>query len=238
MTTRSFFWLLTVLILALTWSPPAKAAAETWPDLLARMPLATNPGQLNWTNCPQVVLGAFQSNAVVKALIFAPGATDELYFFRRVVVTLTNSNPNLLDAVVALTNQSPLRVTFRAPFLVIYSDEDVLQLDATILHPKTVDKLKAGRPLPRVLVIDRDWRQLVEVIRKQIGVTLKPYRGSIDSWHFYRHTFAGWNLSPWETLEAAALAGKTKFTVGRGLAVFEVDPRIGVLPKLDHYPKR
>jgi hypothetical protein len=89
-----------------------------------------------------------------------------------------------------------------------------------------------------VRVIDRDWNQLLDVTKKRIGATLKPCRGSIYSWHFYRHTFAGWNLSPWETLEAAALAGKTKFTVLRGTVVFEVDPRIGILPKLDHYPKR
>jgi hypothetical protein len=230
--------ILRVIVAGLALVRLAATAEEAWPGALARMPLPSNPGQLNWTNCPQVVLGAFQSNATVKALIFAPGATDELYFFRRVVVSLTNTAPSLLDAVVALTNQSPLRVTFRAPFLVIYSDEDVLDLDVTIQHPRTVEKLKARKPLPRILVIDRDWNQLLDVIRNGVGTTLQPYRGSIHSWHFYRHTFAGWNLSPWETLEASALAGKTKFTVLRGTAVFEVDPRIGVLPKLDHYPKR
>lgn len=214
------------------------AADDSWTDALARMPLGPNAAVLNWTNCPQLILGGFQSNTAAKALIFMPGATDELYFFHRVTVSVTNANPSLLDAIVALTNQSPLRVTFRPPFLLIYSEEDVLDLDVTIQHPRTVEKLKAGKPLPRVKVIDRDWNQLLEVTKKSIGATLKPYRGSIYSWHFYRHTFAGWNLSPWETLEAAALAGKTKFTVLRGTVVFEVDPRIGALPKLDHFPGR
>ena len=54
----------------------------------------------------------------------------KLYFFKRVHVSLTNAaSPNLLDAVVALTNQSPLRVTFRAPFVLLYSGEDVLDTD-------------------------------------------------------------------------------------------------------------
>jgi len=75
-------------------------------------------------------------------------------------------------------------------------------------------------------------------MRKKIPAVLLPYEGTSGSWHFYRHTFAGWNLTPWETLEACALAGKTKFTVIRGGVVFEVDPRIGTLPKLDHFPGR
>ncbi len=214
----------------------AGAAAETWPAALSRMPLGASVASLNQTNCAQLLLGGFQSNATVKALIFMPGATDELFYFRRVQVTLTNANPSLLDAVIALTNQSPLRATFQPPFLLIHSEEDVLELAATIQHPRTVEKLKAGKPIPRLLAVDRDWNQLLAMIKKPIGTTLWPYQGTRDSWHFYRHTFAGWNLTPWETLEAAALAGKTQFTVRRGTVVFEVDPRIGAVPQLEKFP--
>ncbi len=45
------------------------------------MPLGTNVTELNRTNCVGIMLRAFQSNNVVKALIFMPGATDEFYFF-------------------------------------------------------------------------------------------------------------------------------------------------------------
>jgi hypothetical protein len=167
-----------------------------------------------------------------------PGATDELHFFRRVQASVTNANPSLFDALVALTNQSPLRITFRAPFLLVYSGEDVLDLDIKIQHERTVEKLKAGKPIPQVLVIDRDWSALLGVIKKRVGATLQPYQGTIGSWHFYRHTFVGWNLTPWEILEASALAGKTKFTVIRGGVVFELDQRVGVRPKLDRFPGR
>lgn len=214
------------------------AADESWTEALRRMPLGTNASLLNHTNCAQVLLGCFQSNATAKALIFMPGATDELYFFRRVQVSVTNPAPTLLDAVAALTNQSPLRVTFRAPFLLLYSGEDVLDLDCKVTYAGTAKKLKAGKPLPQLVAIDRDWNQLLRLLKKKIPTTLIPYEGTTASWHFYRHTFAAWNLTPWEVLEATALAGKTKFTVIRGGVVFEVDHRVGELPKLDRFPGR
>lgn len=214
----------------------ADAAEEDWQTALAQMPLTSNPSVLNRTNCAEVLLTSFQSNATAKALIFMPGATDELYFFRRVQVALTNDHPSLFDAAIALTNQSPLRLTFRAPFVLLYSSEDVLELDAKIEHEPTLKKLKTSKPLPHLQAIDRDWTQLLRMMRKQIPVTLIPYEGTQGSWHFYRHTFAAWNLTPWETLEAGALAGKTRFTVIRGGAVFEVDPRVGELPKLNRFP--
>src|SRR6516162_9933531 len=55
------------------------SAQETWQSALSRMPLETKVGELNRTNCVTLMLGAFQSNAIVKALVFMPGATDELY---------------------------------------------------------------------------------------------------------------------------------------------------------------
>lgn len=224
-----FIW---VLLLSLA----AGRADDSWPAALSRMPLSTGPIELSRTNCAQVILGSFQSNATVKALIFMPGATDELYFFRRVQASVTNAQPSLLDALIALTNQSPLRLTFREPFLLIDTGEDVLDLDITIQHQRTADKLRSGKPLPHLLFIDRDWTQLLGVIKKRIGATLFPYQGTIGSWHFYRHTYAAWNLTPWETLEASALAGKTKFIVTRGRVVFELDERVGTLPKLDRFP--
>jgi len=202
------------------------------------MPLGANVSILNQTNCAQVLLGAFQSNATAKALIFMPGATDELYFFRRVQVNLTNPVPSVLDAIVALTNQSPLRVTFQPPFVLLYSGEDVLDLDFKVEHAGTEKKLKGGKPLPQLIAIDRDWTQLLRMMKRKIPATLLPYEGTTGSWHFYRHTFAGWNLTPWEVLEISALAGKTKFKVVRSGVVFEVDPRVGELPKLDRFPGR
>lgn len=214
------------------------AANEDWPSALNQMPLGTGPVQLNRTNCAQLILGGFQSNATVKALIFMPGATDELYFFKRAQATVTNAAPTLYDAIASLTNQSHLRVVFRPPFLLIHSEEDVLNLDITIQHERTAEKLKTGKPVLHLSVIDRDWTQLLKLMKKRISPTLIPYEGTPDSWHFYRHTFASWNLSQWETLEACALAGKTKFTVIRGGVFFQLDTRVGTVPKLERFPGR
>src|SRR6266436_9116560 len=47
----------------------ALRAAESWEVALSRMPIATGVRELNRTNCVDVMLRAFQSNVVVKALI-------------------------------------------------------------------------------------------------------------------------------------------------------------------------
>ena len=92
-------------------------ADDSWPSALAKMPLNPGATQLTRTNCVEAMLRAFQSNEVVKALIFMPGATDEFYFFRRATAVLTNDSPTLLHAVQALTNQTLIRATFRPPIV-------------------------------------------------------------------------------------------------------------------------
>src|SRR5215207_341865 len=89
------------------------AAAESWQFALSKMPLHSPVTQLNRTNCVGLLLRAFQSNDVVRALVFMPGATDEFYMFRRARAQLTNSSPSLLDAITALTNQTLIRASFR-----------------------------------------------------------------------------------------------------------------------------
>ena len=97
-----------ILCLTVCLFPLALNAAEPWQAALDRMPLGTNVTQLNRTNCVGIMLRAFRSNDVVKALVFMPGATDEFYFFRRAKADLTNNPASLLDALSALTNQSQI----------------------------------------------------------------------------------------------------------------------------------
>src|SRR5688500_12740649 len=81
-------------------------ALEPWQAALARMPLKTQVVTLTKTNTVPLLLNSVQQDETAKALIFMPGATDELYFFERVQAWLTNDHPTLLDAVTALTNQT------------------------------------------------------------------------------------------------------------------------------------
>jgi hypothetical protein len=203
-----------------------RAATDSWPEALGRMPLIHQVRQLNHTNCVEVMLGAFQANSVVKGLVFMPGATDEFYMFRRAEADLAGSQVSLFDAVAALTNQTVIRATFRPPLLLLHTDEDSIAPGTVVLDESTAARLREARAPEHLLCNDRDWDYLQPLLRWSLKVQLKPWQNSRDSWHFYRHSFAGWNLSGWEALEAAALAGKSRFTVRRKAVVFEIDRRM------------
>ena len=211
-------------------------SAEPWQSALEGMPLGAKVTELNRTNCVAIMLTAFQSNDVVKALIFMPGATDEFYMFRRARANLTNPSPTLLDAVSALTNQTFIRATFLPPLLLLHTDEDPIDPLIAVEHQPTASKLKQARFLPHAIYNDRDWDAVQPNLKKTLKIDIRPWRYSQDSWHFYRHSFAEWGLSGWEALEAAAFAGKTSFTIQRKRAVFRVDGRVRSVPKLDAFP--
>jgi hypothetical protein len=234
------FLFLAILILGLT--RPCAHAAE-WQTALATMPLATahapstSPLFLGRTNCVALLLAAFQSNSTVKALIFMPGATDELYMFRRAKAVLTNASPTLLDAIVALTNQTHIQATFRAPLLLLHSAEDPLEPILDVQHPGTATALREKSFLPHALFNDRDWDTLQPVLKQRLDIGIKPWKKSYDSWHFYRHSFAAWNLTDWEALQAVALAGKTRVTLTHNQAVFDLDRRFRQTPQLENFPE-
>jgi hypothetical protein len=207
--------------------------AETWQTVLSRMPLGTNVAELNRTNCVKIMLPALQSNDVVKALVFMPGATDEFYFQRRAKASLTSAAPTLLDAVNALTNQTLIRATFRPPLLLLHTDEDPLEQLILIEDVGTADRLEGRRFTPHVIFNDRDYDFLLPILRKTLGMTFTPPLHSYASFHFYRHSFAAWNLNGWEALQAIAFAGKTKFTIERRHVIFEGDARVMKAPNPD-----
>jgi len=233
------------LFLALGLGRAWGGAAESWEAALSQMPLGTYVTQLDRTNCIPVMLNAFQSNDVVKALIFMPGATDEFYMFRRATAILTNREPTLLDALVALTNQTLIHAVFQPPFLLLHSDEDPLDLLIHIEHPPSVERFKRRSFVPHAVYIDRDWDFLQPILKRALNVDIRPWRHSIQSWHFYRHSFAAWNLNGWEALEASAYAGKTTFTVRRRWdllvpqveLIFEGDIRARAIPTFTGWPR-
>lgn len=215
------------------WLATAGAAAptqETWQSALSRMPLGTGVTELNRTNCTLLMLNAFQSNAVVKALIFMPGATDELYFYRRVHAKLTNANPSLLEAVVALTNQTYIRATFQPPLLLLHTTEDLLHNVATVKDKSTAAKLHKKIVPVRVVFNDAGWDEVRMMVGPELSVGLRPFSNAPVSWHFYRHNFAACGVTDWEMLEAIALSDKTRFTVHWLTADFQLDQRSGAVP--------
>jgi hypothetical protein len=193
----------------------ARAAETSWQSAIAAMPLSTPTSELNRTNAARILLGSFQSNHVVKALVLQPGATDEFYFFKRATASLTAPAPTLLDAVTALTNQTRIRATFRPPFLLLHTVEDPTKPLVVVKDAGLVEQLKRTPFVPHALYNDRDWDHVQPILTRTLGVKFYPPTQSMESWHFFRHAMAGWNLSGWEALEAVSLAGKTKCTVRR-----------------------
>ena len=216
-------------------------AGEPWQDALARMPLGVPQNGmtgLGRTNCVPLMLDAFQSNGAVKALIFMPGATDELYFFRRAHATLTNANPTLLDAVTALTNQTFIQATFQPPLLLLHTTEDSLDGFATVKNESTAAKLRQRLVPGRVQLEDADWGAVRSTLKGKLDIGLRPFENSLETWHFYRHSFAACGVTDWEMLETLALAGRTTFTVNWLTADFQPDRRAGIAPKLEKFPVR
>ncbi len=202
------------------------AAQTTWQEEFAKMPLTEKVSELNRHNCVKVMLGSLQRNPAVKALIFMPGATDEFYFFRRARAALTNSAPTLLDAVSALTNQTYIRATLRPPFLLMRTDEDPLDPIIVIQDPRTADRLQKKHFEKHGVFNDRDWDFMQPILSFDLDTKMFPVLHSHESHHFFRHSFAEFDLNGWDALRAVALAGKTGFTVQRKKVVFTGDTRV------------
>jgi hypothetical protein len=228
------------IFILLAWLSRAASAAESWQGALSAMPLDIPQSgftELNRTNCVSLMLNAFQSNSVVKALVFMPGATDEFYFFRRAHAKLTNSIPSLLDAVTALTNQTYIRVTFQPPLLLLHTTEDALDGFVTVKHESTAAKLRQRIVPDRLVFNDADWGKVREMLNRKLSIGLRPWPTALETWHFYRHSFAACGVTQWEMLECVALAGKTTYTVNWLTAEYQPDERAGVVPKVEAFPK-
>lgn len=196
-----------------------------WKLALAGMAWPSGVRDLNPTNLAPLVLEAFGSNAVVKAVVFLPGATDELYHFRRARVEVALPRPTFLDVVEALTNQTFIRATFRAPFLLLHAKEDPTEPLIEVTHEAMAGRLRQKRFLGHLVSNDRDWDFVQPLLERRLNVFVRPPGGTQASWHFYRHSLAAWDLTGWEALEAVSLAGMTAVRVERRALVFKGDTR-------------
>lgn len=224
-------WLWAVALTVLAWTNTARAGDADWTAAFRAMPLSEPVQEINETNFANVMLESFQSNTVVKAFILMPGATDEFYFFHRAITKLGPQDTNLFAAIHTLTNKTRIQATYQAPFLILHTAEDPLTVGVTIKDAEMAARLKVEPFLPHCVYNDRDWDYLRPILSKHLNIYMFPQQRSPDSWHFYRHSFAGWNLTGWEALQATAMAGKSVFTVEksffrrRPLLTYEPDDR-------------
>ncbi|HEY1171296.1 MAG TPA: hypothetical protein VGH19_08020 [Verrucomicrobiae bacterium] len=192
------------------------------------MPLAEHAREINETNFAPLILNSFGSNTVVKGIVLMPGATDEFYFFHRATTKLSATDTNLLAALIALTNQSRIRILHRPPFLLLHTDEDYVVPKLEVTSDKMAARLRATPFLPHIVYDDVDWDYLHPIMAKKLDAIFWPPPNTRDSWHFYRHSFAGWNLTGWETVEAVALSGKSTFLLQRSF--FKGRPQLTFKP--------
>ena len=207
-------------------------AAEPWAEALAQMPLATTNGVvLREQNCVRLLLQSFRRDERVKALVFMPGATDEFYMFHRAQALVTNASPTLMDAVAALTNHTYIRATFLAPLLILHTDEDPITPLIQVLDEPTAAKVRAAKLSRQGVYFDMDYDHIRRVLRSTFHLTMTPDSRSPDSWHFFRHSFAAYDLNGWEALQAITLAGKETLRIERKKLVFEGDLRVRQRPQ-------
>ncbi len=202
-------------------------AEETarWQAALAGMPLPAPAPLLNRENVVCVILEAFRSNDLVRAMIVLPGVLNDFYLIHRDQPKLNLRASNVLEAVIALTNATELRATFQAPFLLLHLAEDRLQPRFVIQDPASLRRLESEHHLPHLLYCDAHWGRLQPDLRVSLRRKFRPEAQSTDAWHFERHNLAGWGLSDWEVLVAVSLASATSFRVEKQAILFQARAR-------------
>ena len=197
------------------------SAEEAWQRVLSEMPLETNGASLNREDCMALMLGAFQSNGVLKALIFLPAVAEDFYLINRGQPKLNLAAGNLLEAVTALTNATAVRATFRPPFLLLHLERERLEPVTKVRNKAAATRLQAECHFAHALFLDRHWENVQPWLQQQLGMKCLPPARAEAAWHFNRHNLAGWGLTDWELLTALSLAGRTSFTVSRGRITFQ-----------------
>jgi len=227
MMTAAFFKKVPLLI---AFAAATACGAQSWQEDFAKMPLTEKVSELNGGNCARVLLNSFKRNSSTQALILMPGATDELYFFRRVHAWVTNAAPTMLDAIAALTNQTYIAATFKPPLLILHTVEDPLDPIIVVHDERTAERIRNHHFEKHAVFDDRDWDHVQPALAFDLNTKVLPGLRSHDSHHFFRHSLAEFDLNGWDTLEALALAGKTRVTIQRKLIIFQGDTRYGGPP--------
>src|SRR5262245_47793171 len=182
---------------------------ETWQEALARMPLPGGTNPLERNNTVRRLLEGLQPNSIVKALVVLPAVSDDFYLINRDEPALGLRATNLWQAIVALTNVTDVRATFKPPFLLLHRAEDFLEPKFTVNDPITAQRLKTTAGLSHVFFCDAHWKKVKPILNKTVRPSVYPWSTSQDAWHFARHNLSGWEMSDWELVIGVSLSGKT-----------------------------
>lgn len=199
---------------------------EDWESAFARIPIRVQNFAVHLTPPVELILTNFQPTAEIRAVVLMPGAADRLYFFDWGQADL-GPNPTLLDAIAAITNKADLRVIIQPPFLLIGRSYDDPSDPVSMAADVRLDKLKLDtRKLAgRTYILDRPYDRLVPQAEKLTRLRVKPSRRDPASWHYYRVSIIGYDLTAHEFLQALGYATKTSVIIDRrGRATFAERP--------------
>jgi hypothetical protein len=185
------------------------------------MPLPSPAPLLNRDNAVCVLLDAFRSNDLVKALVFLPGVADDFYLVNRDRARLNLRATNLWEGIRALTNATAIRAVFRPPFLLLHTDDD--RLEPRVIAPSLQAEPTPGAPahrLPRLHYCDAAWSAVQPTLRTVLARDIHPEGGASEAGHFDRPSLAGWNLTTLEALQVLSLATRTVVEVRTADVVF------------------
>ena len=192
--------------------------AEDWQAHFAKIPINTTSFRAHLTPPVDLVLTNFRPTSEIRAVVLMPGASDRLYFYDWGEVKLPQ-NPTLLDAITALTNAADLRVFIVPPFLLLGMSYDNPN-DPLTVTPPAKSAQPARKIRGRTYFLDRPYDRLLPIAEKFTKLKFIPKRTSVDSWHYYRLSFVGYDLSSDELLRALAYGTKTTVAIDRKRARF------------------
>jgi len=201
---------------------PLVSFGESWENELSAMPLPASVLPLRRENCISICVTNFHSNAVVKALIFLPGVSDDFYLINRDKKDLAIRAFNLLEALCRLTNSTQLSVTFREPFLLVHTRNDQCDPAIVVKHRATAAALMAARSIPSVVCSDAHWDSIQPVLQKNLHMRVRPLPGSRDDWHFNRHNLAAYGTTDLELVSALSLTARTTAIIQKNRLNFEL----------------
>ena len=194
------------------------ATAQTWSEALSQMPLPAETA-LNRDNCMRVMLGAFQSNATVCALVFLPAVADDFYLIHR-DQQLNLRVSNLWEGIRALTNSTGVRVVWTNGMVLLRLARETPEARVRIKNETAAARLRQTR-IGVVVWIDRHWDRLQPELRGLIAMDTKPAPNSKTAWHFGRHNLAAFDISAWDLISAMTLSSGTECAVEKKHVVFQ-----------------
>lgn len=206
-----------ILATSLTLAPKA---AELWQEVLAKCPVPTNSFRAYQTAPVSLILNSFKPQGDVRGIILMPGAADQLYFFDW-GKSILRRPVSVLDVINVLTNRPQLTVTFVKPFVLICHKPDVTSDPLTATPDSDLEALGKTKIPGRSYFLDRPYDRILPDVEKILGRKLIPTQSDTKSWHYYRLSFVGYDLTGSEFLRAMAYGMKTVVEVQKGQIVFK-----------------